>query len=87
MVDPIPAPSALLKADPKVSLTFHAEKDGKLRVTYQGWSDAQVFQPGESIELLVRAGQVQAFRRGTPTPQVDPYEGWEMAPEPSGGEV
>jgi hypothetical protein len=46
---------------------FRAEKDGSLRVLYTGWEDVKVFQPGESIELVARGGQVQAFRRGVPT--------------------
>jgi hypothetical protein len=40
MVEPIPAPSALLKAD-TATLTFRAEKDGSLRVLYGSWEDAQ----------------------------------------------
>jgi hypothetical protein len=35
----LPPLSPLLSADPKAVLTFSAEKDGKLRVTYQGWED------------------------------------------------
>jgi hypothetical protein len=62
----IPPVSPLLKADPKVVLTFSAEKDGSLRVTYQGWEDAKVFKPGEWLEVLARGGQVQLFRRGEP---------------------
>jgi hypothetical protein len=61
MVEPIPAPSAILKAD-TATLTFRAEKDGSLRVLYGNWEDAKVFRPGESIELVARNGQVQAYR-------------------------
>jgi hypothetical protein len=80
MVEPIPAPSAILKAD-TATLTFRAEKDGSLHVLYGNWEDAKVFRPGESIELVTRNGQVHAYRRGVPTPRVDPwvdpYEGWD----------
>jgi hypothetical protein len=81
MAESIPAPSALLKAD-TATLTFRAEKDGPLRVVYGNWDGYKVFRPGESIELVARGGQVQAFRRGVPTPQVDPlvdhYRDWDM---------
>jgi hypothetical protein len=58
--------SPLLKADPKATLTFSAEKDGLMRVTYQGWEDAKVLKPGEWIEVVNRGGQLQVFRRGEP---------------------
>lgn len=80
MATPVPGPSALLKADPKVTLTFQAEKNGMLRVSYQGWEDAKVFRPGEAIEFLVVDGQVHAYRRGEPgpteAPPIDPYESY-----------
>jgi hypothetical protein len=68
-----PPVSPLLKADPRVVLTFSAEKDGLMRVTYQNWDDAKVFKPGEWVEVLARGGQVQVFRRGESL--VDPAPG------------
>jgi hypothetical protein len=74
---PMTAPiSPLLKADPKVTLTFSAERDGLMRVTYQGWEDAKVFKPGEWVEVVNRGGQVQVIRRGEPPvgPAPDPQK-------------
>jgi hypothetical protein len=48
--------SPLLSADPKATLTFSAEKDGSLRVTYQGWEDAKVFPPEGGVEVVARGG-------------------------------
>jgi hypothetical protein len=58
--------SPLLSADPKATLTFSAERDGSLRVTYQRWEDAKVFPPegGRSG----REGGYGAVFRKEPTP-------------------
>jgi hypothetical protein len=55
--------------------------DGSLRVRYAGWEDAKVLRPGESLELVVRSGQVWAYRRGEPLkgPAPDPYKDWDPA--------
>ena len=61
--------SPLLSADPKATLTFSAEKDGSLRVLYQGWDDAKV-SPQEGGGrgrreggTSMRCGQIAAARK------------------------
>jgi hypothetical protein len=68
--------SPLLKAD-GANLAFSANSDGSLRVRYAGWEEAKVLRPGESIELVTRAGQVWAYRRGEPLkgPATGPVQG------------
>lgn len=63
-IDETPAkrpPDALFKAD-RATVVFDAQKNGTLRVTYQGWDDAKVILPGERFELVWEGGQVWAFR-------------------------
>ena len=72
---PMPTSSALLKADPKATLTFSAEKDGKLRVTYAGWEDPRVFQAGSGSSSWPEV--VRCWRSGGASPwpdrRPDPY--------------
>ena len=65
---PATAIPPLLKAD-RVTLAVEATKDGKLRVTYQGWDDAKVVLPGQRFELVcgdqgVEARILEAKKRG-----------------------
>ena len=75
MTTPMPTSSALLKADPKATLTFSAEKDGKLRVTYAGWEDPRVFQAGSGSSSWPEV--VRCWRSGGASPwpdrRPDPY--------------
>jgi hypothetical protein len=70
--------SPLLKAD-SATLVFVAEKDGKLRVNYQGWADVKVILPGERLEIVASGGQAHLYRRGEPLtcPATDPYREWD----------
>jgi hypothetical protein len=70
--------SPLLLAD-NATLVFTAEKDGKLRVNYQGWAEVKVLLPGERLEIVASGGQVHAFRRGEAIsgPAPDPYRAWD----------
>ena len=58
------AQSPILQADGKVTVIFEVQSTGELRVIYSGWTDAQIFKPGEKIEFSV--ARVQAFRGGRP---------------------
>ena len=61
------AQSPILQADGKIIVVLEAQSTGELRVIYSGWTDAQIFKPGERIEFSVaRSRQVQAFRGGRP---------------------
>jgi hypothetical protein len=60
----IPPVSPLLKADPKVVLTFSAEKGGLMRVTYQNWDDAKTFKLGEWVKVVAEEGQMRVYRMG-----------------------
>ena len=77
--------SPLLSADPKATLVFSAEKNGSLRVLYQGWDEPKVFPPGGGVEVVAKGGKVLVFRK-EPTPAEvaeatsDPYEDWDPAP-------
>jgi hypothetical protein len=66
--------SPLLKAD-SATIAFAAEKDGSLRVRYAGWEEAKVFRPGESIELVTRAGQVSPAGRAAQGAGAGPVQG------------
>jgi hypothetical protein len=81
-----PLISPLLKAD-GANLAFSANSDGSLRVRYAGWDETKVLRPGESLELVVRHGQVWAYRRGEPLkgPAQDPYKDWDGTAEPAAG--
>jgi hypothetical protein len=83
---PAETTSPLLKAD-SATIAFNANVDGSLRVRYAGWDEAKVLRPGESIELVTRAGQVWAYRRGEPLkgPAPDPYKDWDGGAEPAAG--
>lgn len=88
MGNPAESPSPLLKAD-SATLAFSANADGSLRVRYASWEEAKVFRPGESIELVVRSGQVWAYRRGEPLkgPAPDPYKDWDGGADLVGGQT
>jgi hypothetical protein len=59
-------PSPVLIAD-KCTITFSAEADGKIRAVYQGWDDAKIVLPSQSIEIR-RGPQGVEFRiLGYPT--------------------
>jgi hypothetical protein len=57
------------------TLVFVAEKDGKLRVNYQGWAEVKVILSGEQLEIVTSGGQVHVYRRGEPL--TDPYREWD----------
>jgi hypothetical protein len=40
------APSPILQADGKVTVILEVQSTGELRVTYAGWTDAQIFKRG-----------------------------------------
>jgi hypothetical protein len=48
---PAPLPIAPILIAEKPTVTFEAQKDGKLRATYLNWDDAKVALPGEWFEL------------------------------------
>ena len=71
-------PSPLLSAD-NATITFAAQKDGSLRVTYKGWEDAKIFRPGEYVDVHARgAGEGSSGGVPLPGPAPDPYREWEM---------
>ena len=57
----------LLSVDPRATLVFSAEKNGSLRVLYQGWDEPKVFPPGGGVEVVAKGGKVLVFRKD-PTP-------------------
>lgn len=78
-----PPRSPLLSADPRATLVFSAEKNGSLRVLYQGWDEPHVFPPGGGVEVVVRLGKVLVFRKEPTAEEVaaavtDPYEAWDI---------
>ena len=68
----------------RATLVFSAEKNGSLRVLYQGWDEPKVFPPGGGVEVVSKGGKVLVFRK-EPTPAEvaaatsDPYEDWDIA--------
>jgi len=63
--------SPIIKAD-SITITIKAERDGRLRVGYQGWDDVKIIMADEVLELACEEGQVWARRKANPSRDVEP---------------